>query len=67
MGIIHLTPHAPNMVNAEPPDSGAGAPEITPAMIEAGADMLWSLTDIGPTAAKELAAEVLRRALAARR
>lgn len=44
-------------------------PEITPEMVEAGADVLLhaDIYDIGTTAAETLALAILRRALTARR
>jgi hypothetical protein len=75
-GIMHLTyPNSdPHIGTSSPVDSGeAGAPEteieITPEMIEAGAEVLLndSFLDLSPSIAGHLAEEVMRRGVSVSR
>ena len=68
MGIIYLTPHG-TKYSSEPaegnaPEAGAPEIEVTPAMIEAGAEVVWqSFSDTEPygsSFARDVAERVFR-------
>jgi len=69
MGIITLTKHPQDIGLAPPPETGAGAPEITDEMIDAGAEVIqqtreyldaWGMAERVYTAMQERQSSQLR-------